>query len=93
METTYLIKKVVVSAKYLQEDVKSETPNSWANKPFSWLDLNCIASKQVDMIKNAYVKGFFSKLVVTISYTIVGGDDVEYCIDWGYDENGEVCCS
>jgi hypothetical protein len=93
METTYLVKKVEINARHLQEDVKSVTPNSWANKPFSWLDLNYLASKQVDMIKNTFSQGFFSKLVVTITYAIIGEDDVEYCIDWGYDENGEICCS
>ena len=81
METTYLIQKVEVSARYLDQDVKSETPNSWANQEFSWETLNDLANKTVDMIKNAYVKDFFKKLVVTVTYSIAGGDDVQYCID------------
>ena len=93
METTYLIQKVEVSARYLDQDVKSETPNSWANQEFSWETLNDLANKTVDMIKNAYVKDFFKKLVVTVTYSIAGGDDVQYCIDCGYDEEGEVYCS
>ena len=93
METTYLIQKVEVSARYLDQDVKSETPNSWANKEFSWESLNDIANRTVDMIKNAYVKDFFKKLVVTVTYSIVGGDDVQYCIDCGYDEEGAIYCS
>ena len=93
METTYLIQKVEVSARYLDQDVKSETPNSWANKEFSWESLNDIANRIIGDIKNAYVKDFFKKLVVTVTYSIVGGDDVQYCIDCGYDEEGEVYCS
>ena len=93
MKTTYLIQKVEVSARYLDQDVKSETPNSWANQEFSWESLNDLANKTVDMIKNAYVKDFFKKLVVTVTYSIAGGDDVQYCIDCGYDEEGEVYCS
>ena len=80
-------------SRYLDQDVKSETPNSWANQEFSWETLNDLANKTVDMIKNAYVKDFFKKLVVTVTYSIAGGDDVQYCIDCGYDEEGEVYCS
>jgi hypothetical protein len=93
METTYLIQKVEVSAQYLDQNVKSETPNSWANKEFSWENLNEVANRTVEMIKNAYVKDFFKKLVVTVTYSIVGGDDVQYCIDCGYDEEGAIYCS
>jgi hypothetical protein len=45
------------------------------------------------MIKDNYGEGFFKKLVVSITYTIVGGDDVQYAIDCGFDEEGEIYCS
>lgn len=93
METTYLIQKVEVSAQYLDQNVKSEIPNNWVNEEFCWETLNDVASRTVDMIKNAYVKDFFKKLVVTITYSIKGGDDVKYCIDCGYDEEGTIYCS
>jgi hypothetical protein len=93
METTYLIQKVEISARHLQGEANSETPNSWANKEFSWEDLNDIAHRMLEMIKNNYDQGFFKKLVVSITYTIAGGDDVQYGIDCGFDEEGEIYCS
>lgn len=93
METQYLIQKVEISSRHLQGEASSETPNSWANKPFSWEKLNDIAHQTLEMIKNHYGKDFFKKLVVTITYTIAGGDDVQYAIDCGFDEEGEIYCS
>jgi len=93
METQYLIQKVEISARHLQGEANSETPNSWANKEFSWEDLNDIANRMLEMIKNNYDQGFFKKLVVSITYTIAGGDDVKYGIDCGFDEEGEIYCS
>jgi len=93
METQYLIQKVEISARHLQGEANSETPNSWANKEFSWEDLNDIANRMLEMIKNNYDQGFFKKLVVSITYTIAGGDDVQYGIDCGFDEEGEIYCS
>jgi hypothetical protein len=92
METTYLIHKVEVSARHLQGEASSETPNSWANKEFSWETMNDIAHRTLEMIKNNYDQGFFKKLVVSITYTITG-DDVQYAIDCGFDEEGEIYCS
>ena len=93
METTYLIQKVEVSARHIQGETSSETPNSWVGKPFSWEDLNDIAHRTLEMIKNHYAQDFFKKLVVSISYTISGSDDVQYAIDCGFDEEGEIYCS
>ena len=67
METTYLIQKVEISARHLQGEANSETPNSWANKEFSWEDLNDIAHRMLEMIKNNYDQGFFKKLIVSIT--------------------------
>jgi hypothetical protein len=92
METTYLIHKVEVSARHIQGESSSETPNSWANKEFSWETMNDIAHRTLEMIKNNYDQGFFKKLVVSITYTITG-DDVQYAIDCGFDEEGEIYCS
>jgi hypothetical protein len=92
MEAQYLIQKVEVSARHLQGETSSETPNSWANKEFSWETMNDIAHRTLEMIKNNYDQGFFKKLVVSITYTITG-DDVQYAIDCGFDEEGEIYCS
>ena len=93
METTYLIQKVEVSSRHHKGETSSETPNCWANKPFSWEAMNDIAHRTLDMIKNHYEQDFFKKLVVSITYTIAGGDDVQYGIDCGFDEEGEIYCS
>ena len=93
METTYLIQKVEVSSRHIMGETSSETPNSWKDKPFSWGKLNEIAHSALNMIKDNYGEGFFKKLVVSITYTIVGGDDVQYAIDCGFDEEGEIYCS
>ncbi len=45
------------------------------------------------MINDNFGKDFFKKLVVTVTYTIVDGDDVQYAIDCGFDEEGEIYCS
>jgi hypothetical protein len=93
METKYLIHSIEINARTRDNYVKSETPKSWEDKAWSWEELNKIAHLTVDKIKNGCQKYTFQKLVVTITYTIFGGDDVQYCIDCGYDEEGEVYCS
>jgi hypothetical protein len=93
METTYIVKSIEINARTNDQDIKSETPKSWMDKPYSWEELNKIAHLTVDKIKNHYEQFTFQKLVVTLNYTIFGGDDVQYCIDCGYDEEGEVYCS
>ena len=93
METTYVIKSIKINARTKGQDVKSETPKSWMDKPYSWEELNKIAHLTVDKIKNGCKQYTFQKVVVTLTYTIFGGDDVQYCIDCGYDEEGEVYCS
>ncbi len=93
METKYLIHSIEINARTRDNYVKSETPKNWEDKAWSWEELNKIAHMTVDKIKNECPKYSFQKLVVTLSYTIFGGDDVQYCIDCGYDEEGEVYCS
>lgn len=61
METTYLIQKVEVSALYLDQNVKSETPNSWANKEFTWETLNDVANRTVEMIKECICQRFLQE--------------------------------
>ncbi len=93
METQYLVQKVEVSSRHIMGETSSETPNSWKNTPFSWEKLNEIAHSALNMIKDNYGEGFFKKLVVSITYTIVGSDDFQYAIDCGFDEEGEIYCS
>jgi len=93
METQYLVQKVEVSSRHIMGETSSETPNSWKDKQFSWEKLNEIAHSALNMIKDNYGEGFFKKLVVTVTYTIVDGDDFQYAIDCGFDEEGEIYCS
>ena len=93
METTYLIHSIEINARTKDKDFKSETPKTWMDRPYSWEELNKIAHLTVDKIKDEGKKYSFQKVVVTLNYTIAGGDDVQYCIDCGFDEEGEVYCS
>jgi len=93
METQYLVQKVEIRSQHLMGETNSQTPNTWKDTQFSWDKLNEIAHSALDMIVNGYGKEFFKKLVVTVTYTIAGGDDVQYAIDCGFDEEGEIYCS
>jgi hypothetical protein len=93
METTYLVKSIEINARTKDQDIKSVTPKTWMDRPYSWEELNKIAHLTVDKIKDEGKKYSFQKVVVTLNYTISGGDDVQYCIDCGFDEEGEVYCS
>jgi hypothetical protein len=93
METQYLVQKVEIRSQHLMGETNSQTPNTWKDTKFSWEKLNEIAHSALDMIVNGYGKEFFKKLVVTVTYTIADGDDVQYAIDCGFDEEGEIYCS
>ena len=92
MENLFYINKVEVSSRHLMGETSSETPNSWANKTFTFDKINEIASMTLDMITGNYGKDFFQKLVVTLTYTPVGSE-TQHCIDCGLDEEGEIYCS
>ena len=92
METQYLVQKVEIRSRHLMGETNSETPNKWKDTQFSWEKLNEIAHSALEMIKDGFGKDFFKKLVVTVTYTVVG-DNAEYAIDCGFDEEGEIYCS
>jgi hypothetical protein len=92
MERRYRVKKIEISSRNAKGEHKSLTPNYTDMSYYTWEGLNGLAHTIISRLTKKYTKAFFNKLVVTVTYNIIG-DNAEYAIDCGFDEEGEVYCS
>lgn len=93
MENLYTIMSIEISSRSVEKgDQSSFTPNHYANKNFTFDNLNFIVQKTLDLIIERYGKDLFQKLVVKMTYSPVG-TDLQQCILSGHDEEGEIYCS
>jgi hypothetical protein len=92
MENLYTIKSVEIICRSIKGDKSSFTPNHYANKKFTFENLNFIVQQTLDLIIERYGKDFFQKLVVKMTYSPVG-TNLQHCIESGHDEEGEIYCS
>jgi asparagine synthetase A len=97
MENLYLIRKIELATTHSLGETTSETPNVFTTEEFSWEKLHEITENQLsqakDMLKKFYSNVKFSKLVVKLTYSPKDTPELEHCIDFGFDEEGEVYCS
>jgi|APGre2960657373_1045057.scaffolds.fasta_scaffold143192_1 hypothetical protein len=91
--TTYLIKTVKVKATQSSfPDINSNTVNSKVNE-MTWEELNEALEYMFNEFKNTVAMFGFKSIVMTFDYIDTKAPDHIRAIDFGFDEEGVVCCS
>jgi hypothetical protein len=92
--TTYLIKNVKVKATQssLFPEINSNTVNTKV-KEMTWEELNETLEYMFNEFKNTVGVFGFKSIVMTFDYIDTKEPDHIRAMDFGFDEEGVVCCS